>query len=180
MKLWSMSLALLVSLAAPQTIAHAQQSDPQPAEDVLARLPQTLLGAPALRLPTDSSLVTYFGENIGSDPMAGVSAIQSTNTPTLEELRENARGAFHETGITRILRETTFTSPLYPGKEGFFGEYNTRMGLKQSWTIETGQHRIHVGVTLFDVDDRKRAEAAVAEEIFSGAQLSSAAQAGSK
>src|SRR5687768_11812130 len=136
-----------VALAAALAVGAAAFAQPAPddrlapADEILAALPDSLLGAAALRMP-GSPLVTYFPRRLGRDPMVGVIATRSTGLSTPDEIRSGAREAFHESGIREVIREGSFTTPKWPGARTFFGEYRTGMGFKQSWTVETGRERI--------------------------------------
>jgi hypothetical protein len=141
-----------------------------PADEVLAGLPETLLGSPARRI-AGSPLVIFFPASLGKDPMVGVIAARSTDTSSLDMLRTNARGAFHESGLRRIIREGSFTTPKWPGARTFFGEYQTGSGFKQSWSVETGTARIGVVATYFDSKDSDRVQAEVSDKIFGGAVI---------
>jgi hypothetical protein len=164
-------LLLPIALAFPAPIAaQSQPTEPKPAEEILTRLPASLFEGPAVRTP-NSTLVTYFPKDIGRSPIAGVLAIETTTIPSMDEMRVSAREAFHASGLKRVLQETGFTSPAYPGGFGFFGEYETDIGLKQSWTLETGKYRIHTTVTLFTHKDRERAITVNADQIYGGAQF---------
>jgi hypothetical protein len=170
---FALALAIAGSAADAPAKAPAPAETPAPggivaAEDVLAALPDTLLGAAALRIP-GSELVTYFPRAIGRDPMVGVIAGRETSISTLEVLRASARGAFHESGLRRVIREGSFTTPKWPGANSFFGEYETGTGFKQSWTLETGRERISVIATYFRKGDSQRVRAEVADKIFGGA-----------
>jgi hypothetical protein len=144
-----------------------------PATEVLAALPETLLGAAALRMP-DSPLITYFPRNLGRDPMTGVIATRGTELSSPEQLRTDTRGAFHESPFLQVIREGTISTPKWPSAHTFFGEYRTNMGFKQSWTVQTGTERIGVIVTFFKKKDSARVQAEVAEKIFGGATVTAA------
>lgn len=159
----------LACAAAPLVSAAAQQPDKlQPAPDIIAALPDTLVGAVALKMP-DSPMVMYMPKNLGKDPLALVMATRGAELPTAENIAEQVRCSFHESGLREVVREGTFTTPKWPNATTFFGEYVAGSGRKQSWTVIDGQDRVSVMVTYFKAKDGPRMEAEVVEKIFGGA-----------
>jgi hypothetical protein len=148
----------------------------QPAEELLARMPADMLGARAFR-SANSPMITYFAEDMLRDPSFAIFAIRQQGNNPAGDLRTEARNAFHETGIRRVLREGSFTTPHWPNGNTFFGEYLTNLGLKQRWTVETGAEVLIVTATILRPADRERAQAEVAQRIFGGAVVTAAAPA---
>jgi hypothetical protein len=140
----------------------------QPAPDIIAALPDILVGAVALRMP-DSPMVMYMPKNLGRDPLALVMATRGSKLPAAENMAEQVRGSFHESGLREIVREGTFTTPKWPNATTFFGEYVAGSGRKQSWTVINGEDRINVMVTYYKAGDGPRLEAEVAQKVFGGA-----------
>ncbi|MET1110940.1 MAG: hypothetical protein ABWX67_05360 [Allosphingosinicella sp.] len=173
------ALALAAATAqeaeAPESrVAEAKPEIP-PADDLLAGLPDTLVGAKALKMP-GSPLVLYFPKRLGADPMAGVMATRGATIHAEGTLAEQVRGSFHESGLRKILREATFTTPKWPSAETFYGEYQTGSGYKQTWTVIDGQDRFNVIVTYFKPKDADRLRAEVSEKIFGGAIIAATAK----
>jgi hypothetical protein len=166
-------LAAALAFAAAASAQTSSEPPVRPAEELLASLPDTLLGAAALRMP-GSELVTYFPMRLGKDPMVGVVAGPLDKPSTIESIRDSSRGAFHESGLRTIVREGTFTTPKWPGARTFFGEYVTGSGFKQSWTVETDEVRVSAIATYFRKKDAERVQAEVAEKIFGGAVVEAA------
>ena len=161
----------LVLAAAPLASAAAQPSDKlQPAPEIIAALPDTLVGAVALKMP-NSPMVMYMPKNLGRDPLALVMATRGSKLPAAENIAEQVRGSFHESGLREIVREGTFTTPKWPNATTFFGEYVAGSGRKQSWTVIDGDDRVSVMVTYFKAKDGPRMEAEVSEKIFGGAVI---------
>jgi hypothetical protein len=148
--------------------ALAPKSELVPASDVLAALPDTLVGAAALKLP-NSPMVMYMPKRLGQDPLALVMATRGSELPSPENIAGQVRGSFHESGLREIVREGTFTTPRWPNAKTFFGEYVAGSGRKQSWTVIDGEDRISVMVTYHKAKDGPRLQAEVADKIFGGA-----------
>ncbi len=165
------AVALALAAVAAPNPATAQAQEMVPADDVLAQMPKELAGAAALKMP-NSALITYFPKALGRDPMFGVIATKNDKIDPQAVMGSDAREAFHESGIRRVLREGTFTAPRFPGAKTFFGEYHTGTGFKQSWTVMTGRERVSVIATFFDKKDQQRIQAEVAEKVFGGAVVS--------
>lgn len=142
----------------------------QPAPEIIAALPDTLVGAVALKMP-DSPLVMYMPRRLGQDPLALVMATRGSDLPSAENMAGQVRGSFHESGLREIVREGTFTTPKWPNAITFFGEYVAGSGRKQSWTVIDGDVRVNVMVTYFKAKDGPRLEAEVSEKIFGGAVI---------
>ncbi len=182
---WMMALAL-AAVAAPvdaqrsdDEIVFADQVIPapvpksdklQPAPEIIAALPDTLLGAVALKMP-NSPVVMYMPKRLGQDPLALVMATRGSELPAAENIADQVRGSFHESGLRQIVREGTFTTPKWPAATTFFGEYVAGSGRKQSWTVIDGDVRLSVMVTYFKAKDGPRVQAEVAEKIFGGAVI---------
>jgi hypothetical protein len=156
--------------SAPADPAPAPKLDIPPAADLLAALPDTLVGAKAIKLP-GSPLVLYFPERLGVDPMAGIMATRGAKVQVEGDLAEQTRGSFHESGLRKIVREARFTTPKWPSAETFYGEYETGAGLKQTWTVIDGGDRFNVIVTYFNRKDADRLRAEISEKIFGGATI---------
>ena len=173
LKQGAIALALIGTAAA----AHAQAPiypkalkypGLQAADDVLADLPDTLLGVGPTRM-AGAPLVTYAPPALAREPKAGVTAVLWTDMTSERKLRSNTRGLFQRNGLHRVIREGSFTTPKWPGATTFFGEYATGNGFKQSWTAETGRERIGVVTTYYAKEDAPRVQAEVADKIFGGA-----------
>ena len=142
----------------------------KPAPEIIAALPDTLVGAVALKMP-DSPIVMYMPRRLGQDPIALVMATRGAELPAAENMAEQVRGSFHESGLRQIVREGTFRTPKWPNATTFFGEYVAGSGRKQSWTVIDGDVRVNVMVTYFKAKDGPRMEAEVSEKIFGGAVI---------
>jgi hypothetical protein len=165
-------IALALACAAvPSASVAAQQPDRlQPAPEIIAALPDTLVGAVALKMP-DSPMVMYMPKRLGQDPIALVMATRGSELPSADNMAEQVRGSFHESGLRQIVREGTFTTPKWPNATTFFGEYVAGSGRKQSWTVIDGDVRVNVMVTYFKAKDGPRMESEVAQKIFGGAVI---------
>ncbi|HEX8241622.1 MAG TPA: hypothetical protein VF574_17940 [Allosphingosinicella sp.] len=159
--------------APPPPAAPGPELDIPPAADLLAALPDTLIGAKAIKLP-GSPLVLYFPKRLGVDPMAGIMATRGAKIQVEGDLAEQTRGSFHESGLRKIVREASFTTPKWPSAQTFYGEYETGAGLKQTWTVIDGQDRFNVIVTYFNRKDADRLRAEISEKIFGGATIGAA------
>ncbi len=162
-----------IVLQAERVPAHVPKSGLVPAADIIAALPDTLVGAVALKMP-DSPLVMYMPRSLGRDPLALVMATRGSELPRAENIAEQVRGSFHESGLREIVREGTFTTPKWPNATTFFGEYVAGSGRKQSWTVIDGDDRINVMVTYHKAKDGPRLQAEVAQKIFGGAIVTAA------
>ena len=161
----------LACAAAPLASAAAQPPDRlRPAPEIIAAMPDTLVGAAALKMP-NSAMVMYMPKRLGKDPLALVMATRGSRLPAAENIAEQVRGSFHESGLREIVREGTFTTPKWPNATTFFGEYVAGSGRKQSWTLIDGDDRVSVMVTYFKAKDGPRMEAEVADKIFGGAVI---------
>lgn len=161
-------LALAVAVPLAPAAAQQQPDKLQPAPEIIAALPDTLVGAAALKMP-NSPMVMYMPKNLGRDPLALVMATRGSNLPKIDNMAQQVRGSFHESGLREIVREGTFTTPKWPNASTFFGEYVAGSGRKQSWTLIDGDDRINVMVTYYKAKDGPRLQAEVAEKIFGGA-----------
>jgi hypothetical protein len=180
----ALALAIALAGACPATAqeapaapapapAPAEKPGIPPATELLAALPDTLVGAKAIKLP-GSPLVLYFPKRLGQDPMAGIMATRGAKVQVQGDLREQVRGSFHESGLRKILREAAFTTPKWPSAETFYGEYQTGSGYKQTWTVIDGEDRFNVIVTYFKPKDAQRLRDEVSEKIFGGATIAAA------
>ena len=166
-----LAVGLALATVAPLAPAAAQPPDKlQPAPEIIAALPDTLVGAAALKLP-NSPVVMYMPKNLGKEPLALVMATRGSTLPAAANLAEQVRGSFHESGLREIVREGTFTTPKWPSATTFFGEYVAGSGRRQSWTVIDGEDRVSVMVTYFKAKDGPRLEAEVSEKIFGGAVI---------
>ena len=72
--------------AVPAVPAAAQQPDKlRPAPEIIAALPDTLVGAVALKMP-ESPMVMYMPRNLGKDPLALIMATRGSKLPELPPL----------------------------------------------------------------------------------------------
>jgi len=180
-KQFALGVALTLTAASAAAQAPAQQApepgpmELQPATDVIAALPPALAGAFALKMP-NSPITMYMPKRLGKDPMALVMATRNSEPAESGNLAEQVRGSFHESGLRKIVREGTFSTPKWPNATTFFGEYVAGSGRKQNWTLIDGDVRVSVMVTFFNAKDAARLQAEVADKVFGGAVVSAGAK----
>ncbi len=170
---------VLLALTAVPVAGWAQDTTSKPeisaaAEAFLDKLPATLGGAvkPEDRKP--GMPVMYIPKQMMKDPIILALARPWDKPETWPELRDSARGSFHETGIRSVVREGRFSSPGTAGASTFYGEYVTRMGLKQIWVSDHQGIRTNLIATIFRREDADKLREEVAVNVFGGATITDA------
>ncbi len=97
--------------------------------------------------------------------IVGVTVVPETQA-TYEELVEQMRESFHESGQLRVISEERFAPATAPDAVGLRAEYQTGTGRKFTWSVSYQGAFTRVLVTVFGKADRKKIEPEILSKVF--------------
>ncbi|HEX8448739.1 MAG TPA: hypothetical protein VF652_04015 [Allosphingosinicella sp.] len=144
-------------------------------------LPDSLGGMTRVVTSSRGVMAMYMPKDL-SEMLAGKVALIGIDKfdrpkPEFATMREDARGAFHETGVPVPVEESTFTWPGHPGAATFHGRYVVGPYRKDYWRASDQGWEVNAIVTTPRRDEKltDRLSKAVATEVFGGATFASPA-----
>ncbi len=150
--------------------ARAQPTIPVPQPPALAiDPPATLMGNPCRRsdIPGgDNKVAICIGPNFMTAGIAGVT-VSTAEPATYEQLVEQMRESFHESGSLRVISEERFVPASAPDAVGLRGEYVTgTTGRKFVWSVYRDGAFTRVLVTVMGQGDRTKIEPEILHKVF--------------
>lgn len=133
----------------------------------LARIVTTSRGVMAMYMPKDLNEMLA-----GKVALVGIDKFERAK-PDFATMREDARGAFHETGVPTVVEESTFAWPGHPEAATFHGRYLVGRYRKDYWRAHDQGWEVNAIVTTPRGDAKltEKLSSAVASGVFGGATL---------
>ena len=145
------------------------------------KLPDSLGGMTRIVTSSPGVMAMYMPKDM-NEMLAGKVALIGIEKfdrpkPEFATMKEDARGAFHETGVPVPIEESTFTWPGHPDAATFHGRYVVGPYRKDYWRASDQGWEVNAIVTTPRRDEKltDRLSQAVAAEVFGGAVFTPAA-----
>ncbi|HEX6375535.1 MAG TPA: hypothetical protein VFZ91_07420 [Allosphingosinicella sp.] len=143
-------------------------------------LPDSLGGMVRIVSSSRGVMAMYMPKNL-NEMLAGKVALVGVDKfdrgrPDFATMREDARGAFHETGVPVVIEESTFAWPGHPQAATFHGRYVVGPYRKDYWRAHDQGWEVNAIVTTPRRDEKltEKLSKAVAADVFGGATLTDA------
>lgn len=146
-------------------------------EETGATLPDSLGGMSRVVSSARGVMAMYMPKNLnemllGKVALIGIDKFDRPK-PDMATMREDARGAFHETGVPVVVEESAFDWPGHPEAATFHGRYIVGPYRKDYWRAHDKGWEVNAIVTTPRRDEKltEKLSKAVADEVFGGATL---------
>lgn len=144
-------------------------------------LPDSLGGMTRIVTTSRGVMAMYMPKNLnemlaGKVALVGIDKFERAK-PDFATMREDARGAFHETGVATVVEESTFAWPGHPDAATFHGRYTVGRYHKDYWRAHDQGWEVNAIVTTprGDGELTEKLSSAVATGVFGGAILAAPA-----
>ena len=164
-----MSAVTILVLATASQVSTAQAEDasaPKPPALTLD-LPSKLMGSDCHKseFPDGAKATICMSADFMKAGLVGVT-VAPAQTATYEQLVEQMRESFHESGSLRIVSEEHFAPATAPDAVGLRAEYQTGAGRKYVWSVSRDGAFTRVLVTVLGRRERSTIEPEILEKVF--------------
>ena len=159
--------ALLIQATPVKAEAVPASSQTKPPAMTLD-LPTKLLGSDCRKSEVsadDAKIVICISPNFMTGGIVGVT-VSATPSATYEQLVDQMRESFHESGPLKIVSEERFAPASAPDAIGLRAEYRTGAGRKYVWSVFRDGAFTRVLVTVLGRPERSAIEPEIIEKVF--------------